>query len=315
MKARKFKDGDCNHIYQRTKNRFNIFYDLADYLVYYTIFCVAAAKYDVIVLGLCLMIDHIHMLVISRNRKILSNFVSFVSSVFVREYNSSIGRQGPLFEERFGSAPKKDKKKLVSAIIYLGNNPVEKHICTEAEQYRWNFIAYLGSNHPFSEDISRKRMSFRLRKAVNIVDSHRAQGLFLNHTILHNMMDGMTTAERNYLTDYIISRYNIISKDELKKHFATYEQLLTSLHSTTGSEYDLKEELDRSSDSVYRKMILETRRFLGDYARKAITCDREKKYQLAEHLKRTTNSTLRQILKFLHIVDPAQGGAQPAVHQ
>jgi len=44
-------------------------------------------------LGLCLMIDHIHMLAISRSRAVLSNFVSYISSVFVREYNSSIGRQ------------------------------------------------------------------------------------------------------------------------------------------------------------------------------------------------------------------------------
>ena len=37
-----------------------IFYDLEDYLVYYTVFCVLAVKYGIIVYGLCLMIDHIH---------------------------------------------------------------------------------------------------------------------------------------------------------------------------------------------------------------------------------------------------------------
>ena len=301
MKARRFKEGSCNHIYQRTKDRFNIFYDLADYLVYYTIFSVAASKYNVIVIGLCLMIDHIHMLVIPQNRTILSIFVSYVSSVFVREYNSSICREGSLFEERFGSAPKKDKKKLISAIIYLGNNPVEKHICQEAEQYRWNFIAYLASDHPFSEKIYRKKMSLRLRKAVNIVDSYHDKGLYLNHTILYRMMDGMTSTEINYLTDYIISRYNIISKAELKQYFSTYEQLVTSLHSTTGSEYDLKEDFDRSSDYVYRKMIQEIRKLLGEPVRNVIVCNNEKKLSIAEHLRRTTGATSRQILKFLHI--------------
>ena len=315
MKTRRFKEGSCNHVYQRTINRFNIFYDSVDYLVYYTIFSVSASKYNVIVLGLCLMIDHIHMMVIPKNRTILSNFVSHVTSVFVREYNSSIGREGPLFEERFGSAPKNEKKKLISAIIYLGNNPVEKHICQEAEQYRWNFIAYLGSDHPFTEKISRKHMSLRLRKAVCIVDSHHNQGLYLNHTILYRIMDGMTTTERNYLADYIISRYNIISKTELKQYFSTYEQLVTSLHSTTGSEYDLKEELDWSSDSVYRKMILETRKFLGGHARKVIICDNEKKFELAEHLRRTTKATLRQILKFLHISGSQYGGIQTTISQ
>ena len=301
MKARKYKEGVCNHIYQRTINRFNIFYDLTDYLVYYTICSVAAQKYDVIVLGLCLMIDHIHMLAISRSRAVLSNFVSYISSVFVREYNSSIGRQGPLFEERFGSAPKMDKKKLISAIIYLGNNPVEKHICRRAEQYRWNFIAYLGSDHPFSDKISRKKMTFGLRKAIDLVDWYHAQGRYLNHTLLHRMMDGLTSAERNYLTDYIVSKYNVISAVGLKKYFDTYEQLLTSLHSTTGSEYDLKEELDRSSDSVYREMILEMRKIFGPDVRRLIVCSSDKKFELADHLRHKTAATLHQIFKFLHL--------------
>ena len=303
MKARRFNEGVCNHIYQRTINRFNIFYDLTDYIVYYTIFSVAAQKYDVIVLGLCLMIDHIHILVTSRKRKILSDFVSYVSSVFVREYNSSIGRQGPLFEERFGSAPKMDKKKLISAIIYLGNNPVEKHICLKAEQYRWNFIAYLNSEHPFSDKIPRKKMTFRLRKAIYTVDWYHARGRYLNHTILRRMMDRMTSAERNHLTDYIISKYNVISINGLKRYFDTYEQLLTSLHSTTGSEYELKEELDRSSDSVYREMILEMRKIFGNDVRRSIVCSSKEKFELADHLRHKTAASLRQIFKFLHIIE------------
>ena len=301
MKARRYKEGVCNHIYQRTINKFNIFYDLTDYLVYYTICSIAVQKYDVIVLGLCLMIDHIHMLVISRSRAVLSNFVSYISSVFVREYNSSIGRQGALFEERFGSAPKMDRKKLISAIIYLGNNPVEKHICRKAEQYRWNFIAYLGSDHPFSDKISRKKMTFGLRKAIDLVDWYHAQERYLNHTLLHRMMDGLTPAERNYLTDYIVSKYNVISAVGLRKYFDTYEQLLTSLHSTTGSEYDLKEELDRSSDSVYREMILEMRKIFGSDVRRSIVCSSEEKFELADHLRRKTAASLNQIFKFLHL--------------
>jgi len=195
------------------------------------------------------------------------------------------------------------KKKLISAIIYLGNNPVEKHICPKAEQYRWNFISYLGSDYPFSEKISRKKMAFRLKKAINIVDWYHAQGRYMNHTILHRMMDGLASTERNYLTDYIISKYDVISTTGLKRYFDTYEQLLTSLHSTTGSEYELKEETDRSSDSVYREMILEMRKIFGIDVRRSIVCSSEKKFELADHLRHKTAAPLRQIFKFLHIAE------------
>ena len=89
MKARRFKGGIVNHIYQRTQNRFNIFYDVADYLVYFTIFCTFSRQTDITVWGLCLMIDHIHGLIQADNLKTLSEFISRTTSVFVREYNKS----------------------------------------------------------------------------------------------------------------------------------------------------------------------------------------------------------------------------------
>lgn len=69
MEKREFKEGVYNHIYQRTRNRFNIFYDLCDFLSYYSIFGVMAIRYKVQVLGLCMMIDHLHMLLRTKDRK------------------------------------------------------------------------------------------------------------------------------------------------------------------------------------------------------------------------------------------------------
>ena len=117
MKVRRFKSGAVNHVYQRTQNRFNIFYDLADYLVYFTMFCTFARQAGIVVWGLCLMIDHIHALIQTENMKDLSDFMSRVTSVYARAYNKARGRKGSLFEERFGSAPKSDVKKLLSSII------------------------------------------------------------------------------------------------------------------------------------------------------------------------------------------------------
>ena len=36
-RKRKFAPGECMHIYQRTINGYNIFYDLEDFIVFYTI--------------------------------------------------------------------------------------------------------------------------------------------------------------------------------------------------------------------------------------------------------------------------------------
>ena len=170
VRRRRFLEDEVHHIYQRTINRFNIFYDLEDYLVYYTIFSVAARQYGVIVLGLCLMFDHIHMLIKTDVRVRMSEFVRQVTCMFVREQNNDVGRKGSLFQARFGSAPKRGLKLLRTAINYLFNNPVEKKLCTRAEEFRWNFLAYAVSSHPFSDPLIIRQASRSLKRAIKEVD-------------------------------------------------------------------------------------------------------------------------------------------------
>ena len=80
MKKRKFVEGELIHTYQRTISGFNIFYELEDYLVYYTIYSTLSVKYNIVVYGLCLMIDHIHSLCTSSDKATFSRFMSPMSS-------------------------------------------------------------------------------------------------------------------------------------------------------------------------------------------------------------------------------------------
>ena len=302
MKARKFKKGAVNHVYQRTINRFNIFYDIADYLVYFTIFCTFAREAKISVWSLCLMIDHIHTLIESDNLIPMSEFISRVTSVFVRVYNKYRGRKGPLFEKRFGSAPKSDIKKLISSIIYVGNNPVEKRICSKAELYRWNFIAYIDSDHPFSEKLIIGKCSTHLARAVRVVNTYAKKNLYLDYGILDGIFSKLSPSEKKQLIDYIIVLYNAIDYKKTLEHFETYEQLTTAMRSTTGSEYDLKEETDRSTDSVYRDCINEVKHMGITDIRKIVCLSINVKLDIANRLRQHTNASIKQICKFLHIL-------------
>lgn len=159
-------------VYQRTISGFNIFYDLEDYIVYYTIFSVLAVKYNIIVYGLCLMIDHIHSLFTSRTASTMSRFISHVTSLYVKEYNSAHDRKGPLFDERFGSSIKIGLKMLRTAISYLYNNPVEKQLCDRAQEFRWNFLAYVHSKNPFSKKIIMREASSQRLLVADICHTH-----------------------------------------------------------------------------------------------------------------------------------------------
>ena len=302
VRRRRFLEDEVHHIYQRTINRFNIFYDLEDYLVYYTIFSVAARQYGVIVLGLCLMFDHIHMLIKTGVRVRMSEFVRQVTCMFVREQNNDVGRKGSLFQARFGSAPKRGLKLLRTAIAYLFNNPVEKKLCARAEEFRWNFLAYAVSSHPFSDPLIIGQASRSLKRAIKEVDLAESEDRHLRYAQLKRLLSKLNERERMQLVDHIISIYNPFDYDEIIKCYGSYEDMLTAINSNTGSEYDIKEERYKFSDMEYVRMIdiLHDAAGLKDI-RKVTGLAIDEKMRLLELLRKHLSCGNLPIAKFLHI--------------
>jgi REP element-mobilizing transposase RayT len=290
------------HIYQRTLNGCNIFYDLEDYLVFYTVFASVSRKYDLKVTGLCLMVDHLHVLVQSDIESVVSRFVSHYTSVFVKLYNEDVGRKGELFEKSFGRAWKRGSKKVRTAIAYLLNNPVEKSVCRRVEEYRWNFIAYADSLNPYSEQIPLRFASRALRRALKEVTRTASVGCHLNYVQLRRLLLSLDQKEREVLTDHIIMTYNVVDYKILTNYYGSYENLLLAVNSNTGSEYDIHETFHHGSDKVYREMASCIRKHCGiSQVRTVTVLDVGDKISVAHHLQRFTSASVFQICKFLHM--------------
>lgn len=304
-KKRKFHYGEVNHIYQKSSEGFNLFYDDDDRLAFYTIFgvCMRNAP-EVTALGLCLMYDHFHALLICDNARELAAFMNHLTSWFAKEFNYSTGRSGRLFRKNFGSAPKTGSKKVRTAIAYLFNNPVEKLLCERAEEYRWNFLKYHKEAHPFSRPLVRPDASSAMRKAIRIIDEMSELNLPLKHRLLKQLRKGLSVIENEQLTDYVIKSYFSFNFDQTISYYGSYETMMTAIDSNTGSEYDIKEEYSPSSDLAYDEIIsyLHERCPETDL-RKLIMASIEEKSRLYDELKAHTSATYRQICKFLHIKD------------
>lgn len=301
-KRRKFYRGVVNHVYQRTVDGFHLFYSLEDCLVFFTIFSVCAKSADIQILELCLMHNHIHILVKSDSLPELSRFVDHFTSWFVREYNSYIGRTGKLFAKSFGSAPKWDEKKLRSAIIYVGNNPVEKKFCKKASESRWNFLAYKNHTGPFSKKIVMRKSSYSMKKALQEVDSMVHLNQPLKYVVLNRLFQKLTLDEREQLVDYIISSYSPIDYQELEQHFKSYDSMLLAMESTTGDDYDIQESRDNFSLSVFNEMMTYMESKLPrNKVRIITTYDLDDKIALFKELQENTSASIHQICDFLHI--------------
>ena len=299
-RKRRFVSGECMHVYQRTIGGVNIFYDHEDYIVFYTIFSIVSRMYRITVMELCLMIDHVHMLLSSEDLSEISGFVQHYTSLFMREYNIGVGRRGSLFHKSFGSAPKKGGKRIRSAIVYVGNNPVEKGLCSRAVEYKWNFLAYMVADNPFSSAGPLSKCSQRLRNSMREVAGCFGKGEYLSYARARRMFGNLKGVEKGILTDYIVKIYFPFDKEALLSFYDSYEDMINAMDSTSGSEYDLKEKYYYGTDLVYRDML----DMVGEKVkpiRKITVLPDEDKFELAKHLQSSTVGTSLQISKFLHV--------------
>ena len=299
---RKCYAGILNHCYQRPANGEVLFYSVSDYLVFFTLFCVAAQKNRMRVLALSLMPDHLHHSTIANKKDDLSSFVRDYSSKFVKEYNVLCRREGPLFQTPFGSAPKIGDKKVRSNLIYLGNNPFERKLCKKAEEYRWTFLAYAVSSHPFSDKLVISEARAAMRRAVAAVSAQHHSGRPLTYALLQKLFNTLENNEKEQLVDYIISLYKVIDYDEAIRFFDTSDDMILAMHATTGSEHDINELFVGKTDAVYSKF---TRIILRDLHLKDIhdvfNLSIMKRNQLARHLQAQTGAPTEQVAKYLHL--------------
>lgn len=301
-RRRRFIPDECNHVYQRTVNGFVLFYDLEDYLVCYMIMSVVSRKYKVSILEICFMIDHIHLLVEAESCEELAAFVRDYSSVYVLEYNCAVGRKGQMFHKSFGSAPKKGEKKTRATIIYIGNNPVEKKLCSRAEEYRWNFLRYMSEAEACPARVQKRRSSRALRRCLGLVKAFAKANAYIGYTLLRHLLERLNGEEREILADDIIRIYSPFKIKGISSYYDGWEQMLAAMHSTAGAEHDIKEEFHAGSDRIYQDMCAYVRDEYGvDSVREITVLPLDAKRRIADELRRHTGATMYELRKFLHI--------------
>ena len=301
-RRRRFAPEGTEHIYKMTKDGGLLFYTLSDYLVYFTITCVVAERMDMTLAALTLMRDHVHEELEVRRVKVMSDYEQTVNAWFAQEFNRSCGRRGPLFRHRYGSAPKRKESRIRDSFAYLGNNPVERKLCRKAIDYRWNFLAYARSPHPFSQPLVIRDASPRLVRAVKEVKTLHGQRNILNYRILGRLFRTLDKDEVQQLTDFIISTYNVIDYGAAASWYGSFDKMVAAFDVNTGSEYDMRETFVGKDDRVYgqlAKAVMD--RWKLNSIKEVIVWPESRKLEALDLLVRETGVLYVQIAKFLHL--------------
>ena len=302
MKTRKVYPGEVHHVCQQTIEGVVVFYTLSDFLVFFTIYCTVARRYGVKVSALCPMVDHTHNTVVVQSGLQLSRFVQQYTHLFSKEWNRSRKRKGPLFKHRYMSSVKLGNKQVKTTINYNNNNPVERKLVLNAEDYRWNFLRYAKEDFPFSEPFRLSGKSTTFRNILKEMERIHEDGGYLRYNHWERWRKALKGTEMQQVADYAIRLWNIIDYDELVRYYGDYETLLRSTRDNTGSDYEIKEDRNNYSDAVYQECTcLLLKEGLIQHPFEIPTLPANKKKVIAEMLHYRTSARPRQIEKYLHI--------------
>jgi len=132
--------GGVHHVTNRGHRKYDIVLDADDYATFERYLGRVCERFKLAVLSLCVMPNHVHLVVDCREGN-LSAALQALESSYARRFNFSHGFSGPLFTSRFHSELIDSDEYLRQAIRYVIRNPLE--LGYTIEDYAWSTYASL----------------------------------------------------------------------------------------------------------------------------------------------------------------------------
>jgi putative transposase len=141
-RPRVFIAGLSLHVYQRGHNRSVIFDCEEDYEHFLWLARDATSRNRVNVHGYGLMTNHYHLIVTPHSDSSLPAAMKELDGAYTRYYNRHRSRTGTLWGGRYHARLIEDERYWWTALRYVEANPVEAHIVSKPEDYRWSSYGF-----------------------------------------------------------------------------------------------------------------------------------------------------------------------------
>ncbi len=126
-----------HHVTQRGNRRQKVFFATGDYYQYLDWLHHYCVENRLEVLAYCLMTNHVHLVVVPRDKDSLHLTMRPLHMRYAQRINKSRHWCGHLWQGRYFSAPLDDRYTW-SAIRYVELNPVRAQLVDRAEHYNWS---------------------------------------------------------------------------------------------------------------------------------------------------------------------------------
>ncbi|MBI5050674.1 MAG: transposase [Nitrospirae bacterium] len=126
-----------HHVTQRGNYRQDVFIDDADRRHYLMLMADYSRKFHLVILGYCLMNNHVHFIVLPKDKDSLADTFHIVHTRYSQYFNKKLKASGHLWQGRYYSCVL-DERHLLAAARYIERNPVRVKIAKKPEDYIWS---------------------------------------------------------------------------------------------------------------------------------------------------------------------------------
>ena len=139
--------GAVYHVTSRGDRREPIAKDDIDRQAYLDILGKALERFDAVVLAYCLMGNHYHLVLHTREAN-LSRLMRQINGVYTQAFNRRHNLSGHLFQGRFKAIVVDTDSYLLEVCRYVDLNPVRANMCKRPDAYPWSSYRALAGQHP-----------------------------------------------------------------------------------------------------------------------------------------------------------------------
>jgi len=180
----------------------------------------------------CLMDNHVHFIVWTKNKEVLSKKLGNLFARYTRYFNDANDRDGPLYKGRFRSKPIETEEYFKRCVRYVLRNPIELG-CKMFYKYQWSSIRCYFSNKKRNDQgkeshISLSNISTEMakiedaKKIEDLVSIQRVRDCFNNSSAYFTAYLGKVQDDNDWEKEYYFHTYptkrvrNNVGKDRHK---------------------------------------------------------------------------------------------------
>lgn len=143
-KKRVWYPGAVYHIMTRGNRRSDVFKDEEDYQVYLTVLRQTMEKYTYILYTYCLMTNHIHLQIETKDIEIWK-IMGYINSNYTKYFNNKYNVVGHLFQGRYRAELIESDAYNLQTSRYIHLNPVKASMVDVPLEYKWSsYGVYMG---------------------------------------------------------------------------------------------------------------------------------------------------------------------------